>query len=262
MAKDPSDRLAELKSRASQMDQQSHYAFFDLPNTASNNDILTAYRNFAKTFHVDTFSRLDLSPDDRHTIDAFFARLNDARSTLLDSTKRQHYDDSLSNPQPPPDDLNHDDLSALFEADSAFRKGSALLASGAFAPARDRFAIALRANPDDIETQSCLAFCSFMAEPLLPNNQRSPTALNAFNTLSLLAKSNPDNIKILLFHGKLLNLLGEDRAALKTFEHILSLNDKHPDAQRELRILRMRRESPPPSSSPSLIDRFRNLFKR
>jgi curved DNA-binding protein CbpA len=262
MTPSPSERLADLKARAASMGQQDHYTFLSVSQDASADDILNAYRTFARNFHVDTFSRLDLSTDDHAAIDAFFARLNTARTALLDDAKRQEYNAVLRGEVAASDQVNIDDLSTLFEGEAAFRKGVALLNSGAFAPARDRFKVALAAHPDDSETQSHLAYATFMAEPLIADTQRTPAALNALSTLEALSTSHPDLQSAHHFLGKLLKLTHREPQAIKAFERVIALNSKHIDAQRELRLLKMRREQPTPSSSPSLLDKLKGFFKK
>ncbi|EWG48889.1 hypothetical protein FVEG_16351 [Fusarium verticillioides 7600] len=80
------------------MDFVNYYKILQLPHTANQDEIKTAYRQLAKTMHPDK------NPDDcQATLN--FQNLNDAYSTLSDLRKRRVYDiayERHTRPYPPP----------------------------------------------------------------------------------------------------------------------------------------------------------------
>ncbi|KAF5988876.1 molecular chaperone [Fusarium coicis] len=80
------------------MDFVNYYKILQLPHTANQDDIKTAYRQLAKTMHPDK------NPEDNQAT-LNFQNLNDAYSTLSDLRKRRVYDiayERHTRPSPPP----------------------------------------------------------------------------------------------------------------------------------------------------------------
>src|SRR5262249_40643197 len=75
------------------MSNDTHYTTLGVPETASQSQIRTAYRNLLKQIHPDTVSTL--SPELRRMAEDATKEMVEAYSVLSDASKRRDYDRQL-----------------------------------------------------------------------------------------------------------------------------------------------------------------------
>src|SRR4051794_4341748 len=111
MATDPK----ELRERAAKLLQADHFSVLGVPRSAGPEVIEKAYLDAAKVLHPDRGTE-DLRP----LLTKAFARLDQARTTLLDPAQRTRYLQELTRPA-------SSEQIATAEAALEFKKGEAFL---------------------------------------------------------------------------------------------------------------------------------------
>lgn len=145
---------------------------------------------------------------------------------------------------------------AVAQATSAkhLKEGLKLLRAEQFAAARAEFTAAFNADPESGVCSAHLAWCDFLLDSDHPDI--------ASRKLRLLV-ARPDAAEYASFFlGKIAQHAKNDAEASSHFNAVLKVNPKHVDAQRELRLIKLRAAAPATPSSTSLSSRIGSFFKR
>ncbi|MBA2663007.1 MAG: DnaJ domain-containing protein [Bradymonadaceae bacterium] len=215
--------------------------FYDLLGVTPGGDeaalkqqLTTQFRNLAKKWHVDRYSNVDLG-EDREKLQQIFQTINNAHQVLADSKRREEYDLELNG--------QNTDISAIINAETAFRKGQSMLDQGSYKGAHMQFSAASEMNPDDIEYRAHRLYTEY----LLITKDEDGKPLDKTRTQEIYqqidAISQKFNEKdwILVFLGVVTKGLGREREAERLFRNALQINSRNHSAQRQLRIIEMRK---------------------
>jgi CheY-like chemotaxis protein len=209
-----------------------YFALFGVPQDAPAEDIRRQYFALAKKFHPDRFQQMHLSAEARKKINTLFQRLGEAYRVLSHAATRKEYTDRLGGRGAPP----QFDVADLLQAETAFRKGLTCLRSQNYGEAREAFGWAARLDPTEPEYLTYFAWAKFKTAPTDPQ-QRAQVLATLEQALGL----GPKLDRTHLFLGYVLQEEGRAEEAEKRFELALKLNPKCTEAQRELRLINLRR---------------------
>ncbi len=118
----PNEKAAdvdEVMSMQENLTTKTYYQIFDLPRTASEEEIKKAYFNLARKFHPDRFER-SVQAAHGDLIDTVFDSITNAYRTLISKDKRKAYDSAASGAH------SEDPQDAMKRADIKFRQGKTL----------------------------------------------------------------------------------------------------------------------------------------
>ncbi len=245
-----SDPAETLRSILARLDgKEDYYALLGLPRTASEPEVQAAFVQWARVLHPDLPAlRGELRADATRA----FQMLTRARLTLTDPQRRAEYLTSIGElPQSAGSDVPNPALAKihLHRARQLIQRRDWAQAEGALHIADELFG-----EPFDSECRSELAWSIF-------NNHSHPEHDRMSESRSLLDEviaAQRDRTAIANAHYYLAvwHKIGGDMAKVK--QHLAScvgINNKHVDAQRELRLFERRRSTtgmtPQPKAAPA-----------
>lgn len=236
---DRATATARIRERHARVDTDDLYAFLGLAPDASVAEVRTAYRELAREFHQDRFQGVELDDETRRMLQAVFARLTEAQQTLTHAGKREAYDASLRGEGD--DEVSVDVMKEIFAAEEAFRRGKMHLERGQYDKALERFTAVIATNPEDPDSLAYFNFARFVTEPVDKRGKRSDAAMKSLRVLEELSRAHEALATPALLYGKALRLEDRTDEAAKLFKRVQRIDPKHADAQRELRLIEMRK---------------------
>ncbi len=238
MAQDIEGLRLEIQQMHERIKKSTHYELLGVANNLNDADLRQAvtisFRNLAKKWHVDRFHDLEDGEERQQILDIFQA-INNANQILSDSKRRATYDADLNGA--------NTDISAIINAESSFRRGQAMLEQGSFRGAHAQFTSAHNLNPTDIEYSAHYLYTEYLM--IAKNDEGKPLersrAMEIYKSLDEINKSLTDKDWILVFLGTVALGLDREKEAENLFRNSLLVNPRNHQAQRQLRIIEMRK---------------------
>jgi curved DNA-binding protein CbpA len=238
-----------------------HFKVLEVAPTASSAEIKASYFKLAKTFHPDRLASLKLE-ELRPQIEKVFARISEAFSVIGDDAKRADYKKILAAGGEEAVRRREEEDQAkaikILEAEEHFRLGEMALRRSQFQLAMDEFSHALAGNPEESEHHALYAWAMWMNAPdkdkaLAPVKQVFARALEL----------NDRCVPAYFYLGHIYNYQQDYPRALAQFQRALALRPHYVDAEREIRLLEMRRQKGgPPTVTPSKPSATLNPFRK
>jgi hypothetical protein len=224
-------RQFELKAKV--VEAETLFEVLELEPSADRDTIKSAYFEAARRYHPDRLTSLGLESM-QSDVEKIFRRVSEAYATLYDDTKREAYREQLAKPRTGQDADAHAKAMKMLEAEMAFRRGEILLRKNDYAGALVEMEGAVAANPAEGEHLAYLTWCKLClgqithtaARPLFQEAVKlTPMCARAFYFLGLCYKEEEAMDK-----------------ALNAFKKAADLDPRLLDAEREMRLINMRRE--------------------
>jgi curved DNA-binding protein CbpA len=224
------------------MNKIDHYAFLGVPTTAEEPAIRAAYVGLARDYHPDRIagSALGDDPQVRSWIEALFKRLGEAQKTLMNAESRARYDREQKALAASPSGeatTSSGRQRRPIEARNAFIMAETFLKKKDFAQAELHYRQASNFDPEEGLIAVGLAWCIFL-NPDQPAEKRHAEARRRLEEAVKKFKVGDASYKL----GRVLREMGDEEGAAKCFEEALRRAPNHVDAQREVRIVEMRRQ--------------------
>lgn len=216
--------------------EESYYELLDVPKDVDERTVTKKFRALAKDWHADRYSGYDLSTEYKEKLQEIFSRLNTAQQTLGDSGRRAEYDMELAG--------GTTDVGAIIDAESAFRRGKNMLQTGSYRGAHEQFKRAVELHPEEREYQAALLYTEYLQIP--KNDEGTPLkrtrAQEIYSELQEMADEFEENDSVCVFLGTVAMGLDDNRKAERYFREAKMINPSNVTAQRQLRLINMRRE--------------------
>jgi hypothetical protein len=231
--------LQRLDELVAKLGTTSHFELLGVAENASSDEINASYLRLVRQFHPDRLASLGLREHGDKGA-RLVAQMNEAQAVLMDPRRRAEYVASRTAPAPAVDSGR-----AIIAAEESFQKGEVLLRRGDHAHALEAFAVAMKANPAEPAYRAYWAWTRFI----------SPDAAKdrlVRETLKHLEEAVQERNKFPLAHhwmGLLQKFLGNAGAAETAFRTALNQDRTLLEAERELRVLEMRRAKAPAPSA-------------
>ncbi|MCU0662243.1 MAG: response regulator [Myxococcota bacterium] len=230
-----------------------YFKLLGVTRDASDEEIQRAFFDRRQRYHPDAFSGMDAGLV-HEKIEELYVRLHNAYRILSNPETKAKYLASLEDKmlgQPletvPRGRTGRYTTSSMRPADVlAFEEGFAALRAGDHGRAAECFQKANEIVPKP-RYEAYHAWAEFLQNPLV--NRAS-----AEQTLQKLAREHSDEAQVLYLLGNLCLRNQENDKAISYFERTLQVDDKHIDAARQLRLLRMRQRG---SEASGLFDLFK-----
>jgi curved DNA-binding protein CbpA len=260
----PADKTTytQLATAHAAMARLDHYSFLGIPTNADEPAIRAAYVGLARDYHPDKIagSPLGDDPQVRAWIEALFKRLGEAQKTLMNAESRARYDreQKALAASPGGTTTSTGRQRRPIEARNAFIMAETYFKKKDYAQAELHYRQASNFDPEEGLINVALAWCIFLNPEHAPE-KRHEDARKRLDEAMKKFKSGDAAYKL----GRVLREMGDEAGAAKHFELALRMTPNHVDAQREMRIIEMRRakeaEKPADDTKASLIGK---LFKR
>jgi tetratricopeptide (TPR) repeat protein len=235
----------QILAKAQVVEGQNLFEVLEIPQAATKDEVKQAYFVAAKRYHPDRLVSMGLEAL-RAEVEKIFRRISEAYGTLFDDTRREEYKTSLMKPSG--DDAEaHAKAMKMLEAEMAFRRGEMLLKKNDFMGAIRELEQSVALNPTEGEHLAFLTWARVCAgqtthadaKPLFNQAIKlSPMCGRAYYYLGVCLKEDKDI----------------DRA-YNMFRKAKDLDPRLLDAEREMRLINMRREKE--KSGGGFFDRFR-----
>ena len=158
--RDQRSRLIELNDTLDRLEAGNYLDVLGLTPECNTADVRTAYLALARQYHPDHFTG---EPGlIRKNIQAIFARISEANTTLENDTKRKAYIDKVIYGKKDANELAMEQARKLMEAEAAYKMGVRLLNAGQIEPAQAKFEAAMNGDVEEPEYRCYWAYTNFM----------------------------------------------------------------------------------------------------
>jgi len=231
----------EIRRRAAALSQQTHYQVLGVEPGADAAAIQGAFFQLAKRWHPDRL------PGDlghlRDLVTAVFSRMTEAHGALNDPARRAEYDRLLR--EGGATDAEQEKIKAVIAAAGAFQRAEILVKRQKLQEALMEARTAAEKDPEQVEHAALYAW---IRGQLLDVANRGGFS-ELIGVLDRAVEKEPDNVRIRLYRAQILKRAGRADQAMRDYRHIVELQPHHTEAQRELRLHKMRRGDAGHSSS-------------
>ncbi|MCA9633389.1 MAG: DnaJ domain-containing protein [Myxococcales bacterium] len=236
----------EVMERFAIVDKQNYYEMLGVPETSGTTDIQAAFFQLAKRFHPDKVSAQ--LPALREQVNKVFARISEAHQVLTDDERRTEYERLMREGGASADE--QEKVQQVLRAAQSFQKAEVLFKKRDLQAAAE---LAKKASEDDPEQADYLAFYAWVTSQL-PERLEQNGYQDLIQLLDRCVAQEPDNLRCRWYRGQLHKRADNVKAAIKDFRWVLEKNPRHVDAQREVRLYEMRRQTghsvKPPGAAP------------
>ncbi|HEX6838775.1 MAG TPA: DUF4388 domain-containing protein [Polyangia bacterium] len=239
----------QLIAKSAVVETQNLFEVLEVPTTATRDEVKQAYFVAAKRYHPDRLVSMGLEAL-RGDVEKIFRRVSEAYGTLFDDARRNEYKQTLGKPKED-DAAAHAKAMKMLEADMALRRGEVLLKKNDFLGAIHEFEAAVNLDPQNGEHLAYLTWARVCA------NQT--TYADAKGLLNQAVKLSPRCAQAYYYLGICLKEEKDVDRAYGMFKKAHELNARLIDAEREMRVINMRKEKE--KSSGGFFDRFRKPHK-
>jgi tetratricopeptide (TPR) repeat protein len=155
-----------------------------------------------------------------------FARINEAAQVLGDEKRRKEYESELDGK------AENVDVSRIFAAEENFQKAEIFIKARKYQEGLDLLEQAIQMNTDEAEFYAWRGYAKFL---LSKDRKQSfeECASDCRKALKMVERCLPAH----LFLGHMAKALGDLKLAKKCYTRVLELDEKHIEAQRELRLM-------------------------
>lgn len=240
------DKRAELHAKAKTLLASDHFAALGVSRAATSEEVKRAFLALAKNWHPD---RVPAGLEDlRGTFTTVFARLEEARVTLMDPARRIVYVDELA--------VRSKSKTALAPgastaAELEFRKAEVFLKKNDLAQAETHALEAVKLAPANADYAAMLVWVR-ASKP----NVESDKVRGFVAELDKIIHKSSQCERALFYRGMLRKRLDLIPQAMSDLAKAAELNPHNIDAAREVRLYRMRQErdgEPPQSNRRPLV---------
>ncbi|HKC58542.1 MAG TPA: DnaJ domain-containing protein [Myxococcales bacterium] len=221
----PQAQLARLRGVLARLEKGTHYEALGLDRKATAADVKRAFVLLARDLHPDTVTDPAQS-ELRGLKESLFARVNEAAQVLGDDAQRKEYEAELTG------DKKDVDVGRIFDAEEKFQKAEILIKARKYKEGLALLDEAIKLNDQEAEFYAWRGYARF----LLANDRKlafDDCAAEVKKALKLVERCLPAH----LFLGHMHKVVGNLKAATSSFQRVLDLDEKHVEAQRELRLM-------------------------
>jgi curved DNA-binding protein CbpA len=239
----------QLLAKAAVVETQNLFEVLEIPQASSKDEVKQAYFVAAKRYHPDRLVSMGLEAL-RPDVEKIFRRVSEAYGTLYDDARRAEYRATLGTPKED-DAAAHAKAMKIVEAEMAFRRGEVLLKKNDFLGAIRELEQSVALNPQEGEHLAYLTWARVCAG--------QTTHADAKALLNQAIKLSPRCSRAYYYLGICLKEEKDIDRAYSMFKKAHELDARLLDAEREMRLINMRREKE--KSSGGFFDRFRKPQK-
>jgi curved DNA-binding protein CbpA len=247
--------VKELKALQAKLDKLTHFEVLGVKEDVSAADVRIKYTQLAKKYHPDA-----LGPDVDTELEvaerAVSAALNEAYTILTDAEARAKYLEQMKQ------GVGSSDHAAARASSGRvkFEMGMVYLRKHEFKTARETFSIAIDLAPQNGLYKAAKAYAMLID----PTYDRSEALKKGFELILEGTKLSPKEAPVHFYAGRFYKERNEPGLAQKAFQRALEIDPKYVEAERELRLLdlRKKKENDDEKEKGEKGGRLSKLFKR
>jgi curved DNA-binding protein CbpA len=230
----------KIKAKLAQVDANvDHFVMLEVTRHAGSQEIKNAYLQLAKTYHPDRLALVKLE-ELRPQVERIFGRLSDAFAAIGEDARRREYLRVLEEGGEAAVKRREDDEVAhatrVLTAEEHFRKGEMALRRQMWPTALQEFQAALELNDAEPEHHALYAWARWCAA------EDKEAVFNEVKKIMLRAIELSDRCVPAFLHlGQIYSARGDHDRAYNMFQRVLGVNEHHVEANRQVRLIEMRR---------------------
>jgi len=221
----PQAQLARLRGVVARLEKGTHFEALGLDKKATPAEVKKAFVLLARDLHPDTVTD-PAQAELRGVKESLFATVNEAAQVLGDDVRRKEYEAELTG------DKKDVDVGRIFDAEEKFQKAEILIKARKYKEGVALLDEAIQLNDQEAEFYAWRGYARF----LLAGDRKhafEDCASEVKKALKLVDRCLPAH----LFLGHMHKVVGNVKAATSSFQRVLDLDEKHVEAQRELRLM-------------------------
>ncbi|HXU83466.1 MAG TPA: DUF4388 domain-containing protein [Polyangia bacterium] len=213
------------------LDTASHFEILGVPENATPDEVNGMYMRALRTYHPDRLAAAglrELAPQAERVM----ARMGEAASVLRDPKRRADYVAARAGKK-----SESSATMDLVDAEKSFQRGEVFLRKGDYAQAIEAFSDAIKVNPSEQQYRAYLAWARFDD----PRARKELVARENLATLQQVVAAEGRFARGFFWIGQIWKFLNDPIQAEKAFREALRLDRGLVDAEREIRLLEMRK---------------------
>jgi curved DNA-binding protein CbpA len=213
------------------LEHSSHFEILGVPENASNAEVNAAYMRGVRQYHPDRLAAAglrELGPQAEQVM----ARMGEASSVLRDAKLRADYLAGRSGRK-----TQSSQAVALVDAEKSFQRGEAYLKKADYPRAIEAFSEAIKINPAEAQYRAYLAWARFDD----PQGRKELVARESLSVIQQAVSESPRFARGFYWIGQIWKHLNDIPHAEKAFREAANLDKGFLEAEREVRLLEMRR---------------------
>ncbi|MCB9646527.1 MAG: J domain-containing protein [Deltaproteobacteria bacterium] len=247
--------VKEVEALHAAIKTQNHFELLGADDKTSPADLRKLFTALAKKYHPDAFPS-EVAAEVATKAREITARLNEAYQTLTNDEKKKEYMRLLADKRIRGDVKK---VEKVRDAETKAQMGTVMLRKKEFRQAREFFKSAMELDPETAEYKAHYAWAIYVN----PATDRDKAVQEALPILKEALAQEGKSAAIHFYVGQIQKSLGNEKDALFHFRAAVSLDPKHGEALREVRLLDLRdqkkKDDPKGSGKNGLVSR---LFKR
>lgn len=242
------DRRAQIMQKVRDLESADFYQVLGVEPGSEASVIQNAFLQLAKQWHPDRLPSAlsDLKPE----VTRVFARMTEAHQILSHPKNRAEYDKLRSGGGNT--DEEQAQVQEVLRAATAFQKAEVLARREDWAQALKWAEQAYRGDSEQAEYAALYAWVAARQ----PDRVQNGTFDDLIEILHRAVKQQRNNIRVRLYRAAVLKMAGQSVEAMRDYKFIAETDPTNVEAQRQIRLHKMRRDSSPP---PGMLKR---LFKK
>jgi len=222
----PAQMQARLSALWERLSKTDHFEALGMERKTGTS--LEVKRNFfvlAKELHPDTVTDPALASL-KEVKERLFARINEAAQMLGDDKRRKEYEAELDGK------AQNVDVSRIFAAEENFQRAEILIKARKYQEGLELLEQAIEMNAEEAEFYALRGYAKFL---LAKDRKQSfeECAADCRKAVKMVERCLPAH----LYLGHMAKVLGDLKAAKKSYSRVLELDASHVEAQRELRLM-------------------------
>lgn len=225
-------RMTQLQAELERMNKADPFAVLEVDQKAAPDVVKQRFFALSKQYHPDR--AFGAPPEVREMMENIFRKVGEAYEVVSDPKKKEEY----LNKQKEGEGI---DARLLFQAEISFNQGALFLKNNNFAKARQLFEESVKLNNMASEYKAWLGWALFLED--------SSKYTEAAKLIADAVKAMPNFDKGFYFLGCIFKARNEHTQAENAFKKAVGINPNNIEAQRELRLIAMRREKAGPEAA-------------
>lgn len=242
----PTDaRRAEIVQKVAELETADYYQVLGVESGVETAVVQHAFLQLAKYWHPDKLpaALTDLKPE----VTRIFARMTEAHQVLSNTKTRGEYDKLRADGGA--SDEEQRKVQEVLRAASAFQKAEVFAKREDWEQALKFAEQAYRGDPEQAEYAALYAWIAARQ----PDRAQNGMYDDLLEILHRAVRQQRNNIRVRLYRAFVFKLAGQYTEAMRDYRFVVDTDPTNVEAQREVRLHKMRRDSSPP---PGVLKRF------
>lgn len=222
-----------LREAISKQKAQNHFEVLGIPDDAPTEGVRRAFMSLAKTFHPDKVGRR--SPELVDLASKVFARISEANDVLSSNEQRAAYLTQLKRNKGAPADRQ--EVTRILTAEQQFQRAEDAVRQRNWTAALEALKWAMELDPNEGEFHALRGWVLFLQQQDLGTGNPEP----AYESIKKAISLSPQSPAPFYYLGQIRKACGDQAEAEKMFRKTIELRPNHVEANRELRLIQMRR---------------------